>query len=113
MSGQERDPKIAELEKDVAVMKATISPLLRKIDESTTAMNELSGEIALLVQSNRHMEKLFDDVKADVKENRKDIIDLQKTNEVRKSSDSVILWGKRVVVVALVGALMSLIIIKG
>ena len=113
MSDQANISKISELEKDVAVIKATIEPLFKKIDDSTSAMNSLAREIAMLVQSNKHIEKAFDSSRLDIKDNTNRIITLEKTSEVRRSSDAVMLWGKRAVVLAIVGAVMSLIIAKG
>ena len=78
-----------------------------KLDESTTAMTGLTKEISLLVQSNTHWQKLFEENKAITIENTKRIVALEQENAVMKSKGQKMVWIERTVVVGVMGAILK------
>lgn len=78
-----------------------------KLDESTTAMTGLTKEISLLVQSNTHWQKLFEENKTVTINNTKRITSLEKKDAVRDASGQKWLWIERTVVVGVIGAILK------
>lgn len=78
-----------------------------KLDESTTAMTGLTKEISLLVQSNTHSQKLFEENKALTIDNTKRIVALEQKNAVMESKGQKWIWIERTVVVGVVGAILK------
>lgn len=101
------DERISQLEKQMAVVEATVPPLIQKMDASTTAMNNLTGEISSLVNSNLYIQKSLDDLKVTGKENSKKIGVLENKGAVRDSKAQVFQWVERTFWVGVCGAGMK------
>lgn len=78
-----------------------------KLDESTTAMTGLTKEISLLVQSNTHWQKLFEENKAVTKDNTKRILALELESASQRSNKQKWDWIERTIVVGVMGAILK------
>ena len=78
-----------------------------KLDESTTAMMELTKEISLLVQSNNHAKDLFEENKQVTKTNTNRITNLELESASQKSNKQKWDWIERTVYVGIVGAILK------
>ena len=78
-----------------------------KLDESTTAMVKLTNEISLLVQSNTHGQKLFEENKSITRSNTDRITALEQKSAVRDASGQKAIWIERTVVVGVVAAVLK------
>ena len=70
-------------------------------------MTGLTREISLLVQSNTHWQKLFDENKAVTQDNTRRIVCLEQKSAVRDSNGQKWVWIERTVVVGVVGAILK------
>ena len=97
--------KIQEMEKDLAVMKAIVPPLMTEMKKSTEAQIDLTNEIRHLVESN-------DQIKSDFKDIEKRTRTLESHDAVRASSDEVVSAAKKAVIgVVIAIAIAALIVI--
>lgn len=112
MSGE----KIYELEKEIEVVKATINPLIDKIDENTRMSIELQKTNIELSHQISTMIERYSDVKDEVK-GVKDTVsdmdgrlrDLEKVEYARESGEEMKKWITRGVILTLVGGGCSLV----
>lgn len=98
--------ELSRIKEDVAVMKSTVPKLMDKMEKSTEALIQLTGEIKNLVESNRKAEAVIDD-------HRVRIYKLEAKDMVRNSTDDTMTLIKRGVILALVAAFASIVLIKG
>jgi septal ring factor EnvC (AmiA/AmiB activator) len=99
------ESKITELEKDMAVLKSIVPPLMEKMDKSTEAQIGLTNEIKNLVESSKKSEGKIEDMD-------ERIHSLEAKELVRQSGDQVVSWVKKGFITAIVGAITGLIIIS-
>lgn len=112
MSGE----KIYELEREIEVVKATINPLIDKIDENTRMSIELQKTNIELSHQISTMIERYSDVKDEVK-GVKDTVsdmdgrlrDLEKVEYARESGEEMKKWITRGVILTLVGGGCSLV----
>ena len=95
------DQRILELEKEMAVMQATVPPLIQKMDASTKAMTDLTGEISLLVSSNNYIQKSQDEIKKHTDKNTDSIGLIQRGIAVSDSKSQKFVWIERTFWVAI------------
>ena len=94
--------KISSLEKDVAVMKATIDPLITQMKDNTKALNKLTSQIEMQV-------KMYGDIKIDVNDLKARTKDLENINLLRQRGDEFKTWLIRLFVAGSVSALLGFI----
>lgn len=78
-----------------------------RLDESTSAMTDLTREISLLVQSNNHWQDLFKENKAVTEKNTDRIVALEKKSDIRDSKAVMYTWIERTVTVGVVAAILK------
>ena len=82
-------------------MQATVPPLIQKMDASTKAMTDLTGEISLLVSSNNYIQKSQDEIKKHTDKNTDSIGLIQRGIAVSDSKSQKFVWIERTFWVAI------------
>ncbi len=92
--------KITEIEKDVAVMKATINPLITQMKDNTKALNKLTSQIEMQIS-------MYGDIKEDVSDLKERTKDLERVNLLRQRGDEFKTWLTRLFIAGCVSALLG------
>ena len=98
------EERISKLEKDIAVTKATIDPLIDQIRENTKANAETQKAVVGLTHEISAQVKLFGEIKETTEDHEDRIKTLELTNATEQSGREMMQWIKRAIVTGAVSA---------